>query len=49
MISSELPEVLGMCDRIYVMSEARIVGEMDARSATQEAIMSSILSVNKGA
>ncbi len=49
MISSELPEVLGMCDRIYVMSEARIVGEMDAKSATQEAIMSSILSVNKGA
>ena len=49
MISSEMPEVLGMCDRIYVMSEAKIVGEMDARDATQELIMSSILSVNKGA
>lgn len=49
MISSEMPEVLGMCDRIYVMSEAKIVGEMDARNATQELIMSSILSVNKGA
>ncbi len=49
MISSEMPEVLGMCDRIYVMSEGKIVGEMDANSATQERIMSSILSVNKGA
>ena len=49
MISSEMPEVLGMCDRIYVMSEAKIVGEMDASDATQELIMSSILSVNKGA
>lgn len=49
MISSEMTEVLGMCDRIYVMSEAKIVGEMDARDATQERIMSSILSVNKGA
>ncbi|MEN6418143.1 MAG: multiple monosaccharide ABC transporter ATP-binding protein [Clostridiaceae bacterium] len=49
MISSEMPEVLGMCDRIYVMSQAKIVGEMDACDATQERIMSSILSVNKGA
>ena len=49
MISSELPELLGMCDRIYVMSQGKIVGEMDAKSATQERIMSSILSVNKGA
>lgn len=49
MISSEMPEVLGMCDRIYVMSEGRMVGEMDAVYATQERIMSSILSVNKGA
>ncbi len=49
MISSEMPEVLGMCDRIYVMSQGQMVGEMDAKSATQERIMSSILSVNKGA
>ncbi|MEA4940264.1 MAG: multiple monosaccharide ABC transporter ATP-binding protein [Christensenella sp.] len=49
MISSEMPEVLGMCDRIYVMSQGKLVGEMDARDATQERIMSSILSVNKGA
>ena len=45
MISSEMPEILGMCDRIYVMSEGRIVAEMDGAEATQEKIMSHILSV----
>lgn len=50
MISSELPEVLGMCDRIYVMNEGRIVGELDRSEASQEVIMSYILkSGNKGA
>ena len=44
MISSELPELLGMCDRIYIMNEGDIVGEMDAKYATQEKIMSAILS-----
>jgi putative multiple sugar transport system ATP-binding protein len=39
MISSELPEVLGMSDRIYVMSEGRLTGEMPAAEATQESIM----------
>jgi ABC-type sugar transport system ATPase subunit len=40
MISSELPEVLGMADRIVVMHEGRITGEItDARLATQEQIM----------
>lgn len=49
MISSELPEILGMCDRIYVMNEGRIVGELDGADATQEIIMSHILqSGNKG-
>ena len=43
MISSELPEVLGMCDRIYVMNEGRIVGELDGKEATQEKIMTYIL------
>lgn len=43
LISSELPEVLGMSDRIYVMNEGRIVGELDAQEATQEKIMSKIL------
>ncbi len=39
MISSELPEVLGMCDRILVMHEGRIEGELSGAEATQEAIM----------
>lgn len=40
MISSELPELLGMCDRIYVMNAGRIVGEFDREHATQESILS---------
>ncbi len=43
MISSELPEVLGMSDRIYVMNEGKIVGEMSGAEASQESIMSCIL------
>lgn len=43
LISSELPEVLGMSDRIYIMNEGRIVGELDAGEATQEAVMARIL------
>ncbi|MBN1921179.1 MAG: ATP-binding cassette domain-containing protein [Anaerolineae bacterium] len=39
MISSELPEVLGMSDRIYVVSEGRITGEVPTAEATQEIIM----------
>ncbi|HEV3142685.1 MAG TPA: sugar ABC transporter ATP-binding protein [Gemmataceae bacterium] len=40
LISSELPEILGMCDRILVMHEGRIAGEIrDAKTATQEEIM----------
>jgi ribose transport system ATP-binding protein len=39
MISSELPEVLGMSDRILVMREGRIVAELDGPTATQEGIM----------
>jgi len=49
MISSELPEVLGMSDRIYIMNEARIVGEMKASEATQENIMAVILRSGRGA
>lgn len=48
MISSELPEVLGMSDRIYVMNEGKIVGELNAEEATQEVIMSRILKSSKG-
>jgi putative multiple sugar transport system ATP-binding protein len=43
MISSEMPELLGMCDRIYVMNEGRIVGELTKAEATQEKIMALIL------
>lgn len=43
MISSELPEILGMCDRIYVMNEGKMVGEVSGPDATQEKIMSLIL------
>ena len=39
MISSELPEVLGMSDRLYVMSEGQITGELDASEATEEKVM----------
>ena len=39
MISSELPEVLGMCDRILVMHEGRLAGELSRKDATQERIM----------
>jgi putative multiple sugar transport system ATP-binding protein len=39
MISSELPELLGMCDRIYVMNEGRFVAEFPAAEASQEKIM----------
>ena len=39
MISSELPEVLGMSDRIYVMHDGRIKGEIDRANASQESIM----------
>lgn len=43
MISSELPEILGVCDRIYVMSDGRIVDEMPTSEASQEKIMMSIM------
>ena len=43
MISSELPEILGMSDRIYVMNEGRIVGEFQQQDASQESIMACIL------
>ncbi len=43
MISSEMPELLGMCDRIYVMNEGAFVGELSAAEASQERIMSLIV------
>ncbi len=43
MISSELPELLGMSDRIYIMNEGTFVGELPAKEATQESIMKHIM------
>ncbi|NLM97315.1 MAG: sugar ABC transporter ATP-binding protein [Halanaerobiaceae bacterium] len=48
MISSELTEILGMCDRIYVMNEGKIIDEVPRSEATQEGIMNSIIQANKG-
>jgi len=47
MISSELPELLGMCDRIYVLNRGMIVGELQTEDATQENIMHYIMESNK--
>ncbi|MFD1936299.1 multiple monosaccharide ABC transporter ATP-binding protein [Nonomuraea mangrovi] len=38
-ISSELPELLGLCDRIYTLSEGRVTGELPRGEATQESLM----------
>ncbi|MCM1049455.1 MAG: sugar ABC transporter ATP-binding protein [Clostridiales bacterium] len=43
MISSEMPELIGMCDRIYVMNEGELCGELAAKDATQEKIMGYII------
>ena len=48
MISSELPEVLAMSDRIYIMNAAKIIGEMKASEATQESIMAEIPKSGRG-
>jgi len=45
-ISSEMPELLGLCDRIYVMNEGEFVAEFDAAEASQQKIMHAI--VNAG-
>jgi len=39
MISSDLPEILGMSDRIYVMAEGTITGELSAQEANEQNIM----------
>ena len=43
LISSELPEILGVCDRIYVMRDGKIVGELPAKEASQEIVMKYIM------
>ena len=39
LVSSELPELLGMCDRIYVLSQGRITGELQRKDFSAEQIM----------
>ena len=41
MISSEMPEILGMSDRILVLSEGKLTGEFDREEASQEKILKS--------
>lgn len=48
LISSELPEILGMCDRIYVMSEGEITGELGREEASQEVIMKYVINKKQG-
>ncbi len=47
-ISSELPELLGICDRIYAMSAGRITGQLPAAEATQEALMRLMTATGNG-
>jgi putative multiple sugar transport system ATP-binding protein len=47
-ISSEMPELLGMCDRIYVMNEGAFIAELGASEATQEKIMHAIVNSGRG-
>lgn len=47
-ISSEMPEILGMSDRIYVMNAGRMIAELPGKEATQEKIMACIINSDKG-
>lgn len=47
-ISSELPEILGMCDRIYTMNEGRITGEVYREQADQEILMNLMTKEEEG-
>ena len=46
LISSEMPELLGMCDRIYIMKNGRIAGEFNRKEATQEKILKVALEID---
>lgn len=48
MISSELPEILGMSDRIYIMADGTLTGELDAKDATEEKIMAMATKTTEG-
>ena len=49
MISSEMPEILGMSDGIYVMCDGRVTGELDAKDASQERILELAMTKHTGA
>ena len=46
-ISSEMPEILGTCDRVYVINEGEIAGELTKEEASQEKIMQCIMAHNR--
>ena len=46
-ISSEMPELIGICDRIYVINEGEIAGELSSEEVSQEKIMSCIMAHNR--
>ena len=46
-ISSEMPEIIGTCDRTYVINEGEIAGELVGSAMTQEAIMGCIMAHNR--
>jgi ABC-type sugar transport system ATPase subunit len=46
MISSELPEVIGMSDRVIVMSEGKLTGEINRKDLSQENIMKAATASN---
>ncbi len=45
-ISSELPEIIGVCDRIIVMRDGEITGELNAKDATEESVLSLAMASN---
>ena len=47
MISSEMPEILGMCDRVFVMCDGRVTGELDRKEASQELILELAMSKSR--
>ena len=46
-ISSEMPELIGICDRLYVINEGAIAGELTSEEVSQEKIMSCIMAHNR--
>ena len=46
-ISSEMPEIIGTCDRVYVLNEGEIAGELSSDDVSQERIMQCIMAHNR--